>query len=314
MMPGLGDDHPSIHYYDGDYPGTETSPVAANLDSVVPEQGLAHDVGRFREIALADDGNVLEIGCGTGRVLIPLARAGCRMTGIDISQAMIDRLRLRLWDEEAATRSRVTLHRADAREHDQPAGGYATIIVPFNGLSCIPDRAQQRAVIANAAKLLRPGGRLVIDVVNPLRLPLGGSAPPQPFFTRLHPDTGRRYTRFAAMGPIEGDQTQRLFGWYDEIDENGLVRRTPYEMRWRLLFAAELELLVEAAGLSVAVIEGDHRGSQFETTSPKIFMIACKPDRGLSISGESTVHARSTASNSVGRRAFPDRQSPRVSR
>jgi len=80
------------------------------------------------------------------------------------------------------------------------------------------------------------------------------------------------------MESIERDQTQRLFGWYDEIHESSLVRRVPYEMRWRLLFAAELELMIEAAGLTVTATEGDHRGSMYETTSPKIFMIAGKPD------------------------------------
>lgn len=279
MMPGLPETHPAIRFYDSDYPGTETSPIAANLDPVIAAQGLAEDVARFREIALNGAGPALEIGCGTGRVLIPLARAGVEITGIDISEAMIEQLRRRLPNERDATRERISLHVADARQFRGATGAFATIIIPFNGLSCLPDFREQQAVIANAAALLAPGGRLVIDVVNPLVLPLQGSTTPQPFFTRVNPESGRTYTRFAAMGPIEADQTQRLFGWYDELDDAGLVTRTPYEMRWRLIFVAELILMVEAAGLSVQSIEGDHQMSKFGATSPKIFMIAARqPD------------------------------------
>lgn len=276
MMPGVSDNHPSIRFYDGDYPGTETSSVADNLDETISRQGLAEDVARFREFALEHGGPTLEIGCGTGRVLIPLARAGVAITGIDISQAMIDRLRKRLAGEDETTRERITLRVADAREYDEHHAFFSRIIIPFNGFSCIPCQHGQIALLRNAARLLSPEGRIAIDVVNPFALPLHGNGAPQPFFSRINPETGRSYTRFAAMGPIETDQTQRLFGWYDEIGEDGLIRRTPYELRWRLTFAAELSLMVETAGLRVESIEGDHRRSKFDASSPKIFMIAAK--------------------------------------
>ncbi len=277
MMPGLPDDHASIQYYDGDYPGTETSPVPENLDQTVGNQGLSDDVARFRMIARQGGGPVLEIGCGTGRVLIPLARDGIDITGIDISAAMLTRLERRLGEEEPATRDRVTFKVADARDYADAPASYATVIIPFNGLSCIPNQKDQQAVVKNAAKLLAPGGKIVVDLVNPFVLPFKGSGPPQPFFTRINPATGRTYTRFAAMGAVEADQTQRLFGWYDELNENGAVYRTPYEMRWRLIFLPELTLMMEAAGLVVESIEGDHRQSAYDISSPKIFIIASKP-------------------------------------
>lgn len=277
MMPGLPDDHPSIRYYDGDYPGTETSLIAQNLDSTLAVQGLAKDVDRFREIVGETDGRILEIGCGTGRVLIPLARAGATVTGVDISAAMIERLKVRLDKENNAVRNRFRLQVGDARDFGGEPNAYTSVIIPFNGLSCIPAQADQRTVLNNAARLLSPGGRLVIDVVNPFAMPLKGSGAPEPFFTRINPETERVYTRFAAMGPVEADQTQRLYGWYDEIGEDGAVYRTPYEMRWRLIFLSELMLLVETAGLEVEKVEGDHQKSAYTAASPKIFMIAVKP-------------------------------------
>lgn len=276
MMPGLPDDHPSISYYDGDYPGTQTCLLRENLDRTLAAQGLSDDIERFVEIVEQGGGRTLEIGCGTGRVLIPIARHGHEITGIDISPAMIERLRGHLSNEERATRDRIQLFTADARDFSGEAGGYATVIIPFNGLSCISDRSHQIAVLQNIAQLLAPGGQLTIDLVNPFVMPIKGNGAPQPFFTRTNPETGRCYTRFAAMGPIEADQTQRLFGWYDEMDEDGAVYRKPYEMRWRLIFPSELTLMIESVGLKVRSLEGDHRRTSYSAESPKIFMIAEK--------------------------------------
>jgi SAM-dependent methyltransferase len=277
MLAGLPDDHPSIRYYDGDYPGVETTSIVENLDRTIAAQGLAEDIARFREIAGQFRGRVLEIGCGTGRVLVPLARDGIEMTGIDISAGMIERLKARLAEEKEETRDRINVHVDDARSYGGESGAFAVIIIPFNGFSCILSQRDQQAALENAARLLMPGGRLVVDVVNPFVLPLNGSGAPRPFFQRINPETGRTYTRFAAMGPIQGDQTQRLFGWYDELDEGGLVHRTAYELTWRLTFAPELSLMMESVGLDVESVEGDHRRSAYGATSPKIFLIASKP-------------------------------------
>lgn len=116
----------------------------------------------------------------------------------------------------------------------------------------------------------------MIDVVNPLVLPLAGDPIPTPFFTRRHPERMRIYTRFAALGPLDADQRQRLYGWYDEVDERGMVYRTPYSMHWRPIFRAELELMLEACGLAIESVEGGHRREEFTARSPKLFVVARK--------------------------------------
>jgi hypothetical protein len=76
------------------------------------------------------------------------------------------------------------------------------------------------------------------------------------------------------MGP---DQRQRLYGWYDELDEQGRVLRTPYSMYWRPIFRSELELMLEACGLEVAGVEGGHRSEAFAARSPRMFVVARRP-------------------------------------
>src|SRR5437867_649860 len=87
------------------------------LYDAIPLYAARADV-QFYVAEAARDGEgsaVLELGCGTGRVLVPLARAGHVVTGIDSSANMLDRCRTNLEKEPPAVRTRVSLHQADVR-------------------------------------------------------------------------------------------------------------------------------------------------------------------------------------------------------
>jgi SAM-dependent methyltransferase len=273
MNPGLPTSHPSIAYYDGDYPGEATSPFPENLDATLVVQGLAHDVERYLQLAAGREGPVLELCCGTGRVAIPLARAGLEVVGVDISPAMLRRFRENLDREDAAVRRRIRLVEADATALDLQTR-FSLIVLAFNSLLCIPSFEGQLQALAVIAAHLEAAGLVALDLMNPLTLPLQGDTTPKPFFTRRNPRTGWTYTRFAAMGPMAEDQVQELFGWYDEIDPEGVVRRTPYAMRWRPVFRYELALMLERVGLVPVAIEGGHRREPFTAASPKMFVVA----------------------------------------
>lgn len=281
MNANLPASHPSVDYYDSDYPGVGTSTVPENLDDVLPCQGLAYDIDRYRELARDLDGPVLELCCGTGRVAIPLARAGSAVVAVDISAPMLEKFRAKLDAETAEVRSRIELVLQDITHLDLGNRKFALALIGFNSLLLLANRRQQQDALARATRCLRPGGKIAIDVVNPLVLPLAGDPIPTPFFTRRHPERNRLYTRFAALGPIDADQRQRLFGWYDELDEAGAVRRTPYSMFWRPIFRAELELMLESCGLTIESVEGGHRREEFTARSPKLFVIARRGDSAL---------------------------------
>lgn len=277
MNAALPDSHPSIQYYDSDYPSRELSRFAENFDAVTELQGLAHDVERYIALARDCETPVIELCCGSGRVGIPLARAGARVMAVDISEGMLQLFRDRLASEDPDVSGRITLVRQDISALHLSHGDYALAIAPFNSLLCLTSFEQQRAAVQAAARHLRPGGRLVLDLMNPLVLPLAGDAVPKPFFTRRNAHTGNRYTRFAAMGPMAASQVQRLWGWYDEVFADGTVHRTEYSMEWRLIFRYELELMLTGAGLELESVEGGHQGEPFTATSRKMFAIARKP-------------------------------------
>jgi len=276
MNAHLPDDHSSIHYYDGDYPG-QVSQFPENFDPATIDQGIAYDVDRYQ--ALADEspgGAVLELCCGTGRVAIPLARRGFSVTGIDISAPMLDRFRENLGREEPAVAERISLARGNVANFDL-GKKFALIIAAFNSLLCLTRFEDQCAALAAAARHLDENGRLAIDVMNPLALPARGEPVPRPFVTRRNPHTGNLYTRFAALGPLGADQVQELFGWYDEVAPDGLVRRTPYSLHWRPIFRDELELMLERAGLAVESLEGGHHREPFTARSRQMFVVARRP-------------------------------------
>jgi ubiquinone/menaquinone biosynthesis C-methylase UbiE len=277
MNPGLPDDHPSIAYYDSDYPGVETTPFAENLDATIAVQGLANDLARYRQLSDAYGKNILEVFCGSGRVALPLARDGRDITAVDISRGMLALFERALSREPAEVREHLRILESDARVLDLGAQRFDLIIAPFNGFLCLTSFEDQLAALTACARHLRPGGALVLDAVNPLTLNLAGDAAPMPFFTRQRADTGATYTRFAAMGPIQADQTQELWGWYDEIAVGGVVRRTAYSMRWRPIFRFEAEAMLRLAGLSVKSVEGGPGGEAFAANSPKLFIVAERP-------------------------------------
>jgi SAM-dependent methyltransferase len=274
MNDNLPASHPSVDFYDSDYPGIGTSPHPENLDDIVPLQGLVHDIERYVGLAQESHGEVLELCCGTGRVAIPLARSGSRVIGVDISAAMLERFRAKLAHETPQVRSCIEVVQQDITQLDLASRTFTLAILAFNSLLLLTDRRAQQAALAHAARHLAPGGRLAIDVINPLARPLDGDPNVRPFFTRRHAERDRMYTRFAAHGPLDADQRQRLYGWYDELDEQGRVTRTHYSMYWRPIFRAELELMLEASGLQVESIEGGHRREPLAARSPRLFVIA----------------------------------------
>lgn len=262
------------HYYDGDYPSEHHARYPENFDATTVAQGLRHDVARYLELARDAGGPVLELCCGTGRVALPLAAAGHDVVGVDFSAELLGQLDAKLAGEAADLRARIEAVEADVTRLDLGGRTFPLALLAFNSLLCLTDFKDQCRALERAAEHLADGGTLLIDAVNPLRLPLQGDPVPKPFFTRRNPHTGRRYTRFASMSALDENHVQRLVGWYDELDDDGVVTRRPYEVAWRPAFRFELELMLQRAGLEVARLEGGHRGEPYTAQSDRMFVHA----------------------------------------
>src|SRR5579859_621323 len=122
---------------------------------------------------LAGDGRALELGIGTGRVALPLARRGVPVHGIDLSRAMVARLRAKPGGDAIG----VSIGDFASTTVD---GSFAVAYLVFNTIMNLTTQDAQVACFANAAAHLEPGGCFVIEVGVPelRRLPPGQSAVP----------------------------------------------------------------------------------------------------------------------------------------
>lgn len=268
--------HPSITYYDGDYPSKKFNAYPENFDNVVIGQGLAFDVDYYLNIIPKYGQSVLELCCGTGRVTLPVAEAGYSVTAVDFSIPLLQKLKGKIKAYRPELNEKIQVIEQDVTKLTLTKKDFDTIICPFNSLLCIPEFEGQLNTLINAAKHLRKGGLLSLDLINPFIVDQLGNAYPKPFFTRKNPENGNFYTRFASMGKMDVDQKQLLYGWYDEIDENNTVKRINYEMYWRPIFPNELKLMLEKTGFTLTAIYGGHMNELFTTDSRKMVVEAIR--------------------------------------
>ena len=228
----------------------------------------------YKERADETGGPVLEIGCGTGRLTIPLARAGHEVWAVDVSAAMLDQLRAKLAREAPEVQARVHVVRQDATALDLPLRDFRLAAIPFNVLMLIPDLAAERRTLAAAAAHLAPGGVLALDVMNPLTLSLDAETKPSPSEPRRSPRTGNRYIRNTMATRLDEGQCQRIHGWYDELLPDGKIAVTEYGFTWRMIFRYELELMLEAAGFAVERLAGDFEDTPWTVDSRRTVVTA----------------------------------------
>ncbi|HEY2433853.1 MAG TPA: class I SAM-dependent methyltransferase [Vicinamibacterales bacterium] len=121
------------------------------------------DVGFWRGLAAAAEGRILELGTGTGRVAVPLARDGIALTGVDRSPAMLARARRRV--SRFGLQRRLALLLGDMRALPFRRGSFNLIMAPYGVLQSLTQERDLRAALASVHRVLRPGGRFVIDLV-----------------------------------------------------------------------------------------------------------------------------------------------------
>jgi SAM-dependent methyltransferase len=241
-------------------------------DSVPLYAGRA-DVGFYVQEAASVRGPVLELGCGTGRILLPLARAGHTVVGLDNSRQMLARCRAKVAAEPAPVRARITLHEQDVRAFNLGGGAtYPLVIAPFRVLQQITTVEDQLAFLTAVARHLAPGGRFVFDVFNPNFAALARAdgveredTPEQPLLD------GRSFRRAARIARVR---------WVDQVSENELIYyvsarpgATPerfvqaFEMRWYL--RAELLHLLARTGFRIREMYGDLARAPLVDGSPE---------------------------------------------
>ena len=241
--------------------GYDRSPFIAEFSPYVAAYATRPDIDFYVRAARECRGPVLELGCGSGRILIPTARAGIDISGLDASERMLAVCRAAIEAEPPEVQRRTGLHHGDIRGFNL-SSRFRLITMPFRPFQYLLTLEEQLACLGAIRHHLQPNGQLVFDLFNPSVHSLARPVDPaetdeEPPFT--HPD-GRTVVRRNRI--LERDLANQTFAGeliYHVTYPGGQTERLAHHYRFRYLFRFEAEHLLARAGFSV-----DHVYSGFD--------------------------------------------------
>lgn len=229
---------------------------------------FTEDLEFYHRIVVA--GPVLEIGCGTGRVLESLLESGLEVWGVDPSEAMLDRARVRL-----AGCPSVHLTRGTAEDLDLPVS-FATAIFSLNALWHVCTAEGQLRALTLAARHLEAGGMVVVDTANPLTLADHGA---RGEWRRRFYGSNRVHAVEcdSASWDDQADQLLETHVRYDLVSSSGEVSRRSTVFTFRYVYAAEMRLMLQLAGLTRIVIFGSYDEDPYDELAPNLIAVGFRP-------------------------------------
>jgi SAM-dependent methyltransferase len=256
-------------------PGSEQSVLLAELYDL-DVGAFDRDLLLYQELAERTGGPVLELGCGTGRAVIALARAGHTVWGIDNSSEMLERARFR--SREAG--AQVELYPGDMRDFalDERFG---LIFAGYGAFHHLLSAEDQRACLRCVERHLLEEGLFVCDL-RPLLFADWAdwqSADAQPLFhdwTRQHPTTGEIVQKFRSVAADPASQIQHETHIYDVIDAAGTPHRVVWETDLRFTGRYEMEALLTEAGLHLEGVYGDYDLAPFDGSNDTMIFVSRK--------------------------------------
>jgi len=259
-----------------DYLAYDTAEFAEIYDAVFADRD---DTEFWRAMAAASgSGPVLEIGCGTGRVLLPLARAGYETTGLDLSVAMIERCRTNVRAEALQVRDRIRLLVADMTSFD--VGQRFTMIAsPYASFQHLLTVEQQLACLERCRLHLAPRGRLVLDLSNPNPAP-ASRLREEPFGDEQEASfaewsEGRQIRWWMTLVDYDyAQQSNEYTMTFEIVAPDGSSRRVVAGFALRYLFRYELEHLLVRAGFRLIALYGDCDRSPLAADSVGMIAVA----------------------------------------
>jgi SAM-dependent methyltransferase len=246
------------------------------------------DVPFWRTLALNAGGPVLELGCGTGRIALPLGRAGAHVIGIDRSDAMLVRARKRL--RRSRMPGRVDLIRGDIRHLPFAPGSsrrarvssknarrrlFPLVIAPYGILQSLLRETDLAATLKSVHDVLEPGGTFGLELVADL--------PSWEEYRKRVSLTGWRRRAGGAhvtlVETVRQDRARHLTIFDQEFTErNGRKRNVHrFSLTFRTLSVPQMKRRLEKAGFEVTALLGDYRGGPWDERADVWVMLAKKP-------------------------------------
>jgi ubiquinone/menaquinone biosynthesis C-methylase UbiE len=229
------------------------------------------DVPFWTRLAAQAAGDVLELGCGTGRVSFPLAKSGVDLVGVDRSARMLAGARQRS-SRTSRTRGSVSFVRADIRQLPFKRARFSMVLAPYGVLQSLIRERDLIETLESVAHVLKPGGAFGIDLVPDVpkwreydnKVQLRGRA--------------KGGARLTLVESVRQDRRRRLTTFQQEYIERrgGRESRYRFELTFRTLTIAQLSTRLERAGFRVDAVLGDYHGRPWDARADVWILLAKK--------------------------------------
>lgn len=235
-------------------------------------EDFTDDVAFYQRLVEIHGTRVLELGAGTGRVAVPLAEAGAKVTGVDVSAGMLDLARARA----AEAGVDLTLVDADIRTL-RLRGRFDLVIAPLGTLQHMETPDDLVAALKTMARHLASGGVAVVDVESPV--PDDFDPSPQPLIQHWSkPWRDGRVTKIVSVDAIPSEGTKDVTWHYDVTDAQGRLTRITSEFALRTFTAPEIALAARLAGLRVAARFAGYEFDPYHDGAERLVVILQRED------------------------------------
>ena len=233
------------------------------------------DVSFYQSLAEYHGDTVLELGCGTGRVAVPLAQSGLRVTGVDINAAMLAIAKRRMGARKGLTLKRGDMCRLDLKQT------FALVTVPLGGVQHLASVEAFADAIATIARHLAPGGVAVVDIEAPHRDDFDPT--PQPIVEHwTKPWTGGgQVTKLVSVEARPSESMKDITWHFDVATRTGALRRVTTAFTFRTITLPEVTLAGRLAGLHTVAAFGDYEFTPFGDFSERMIVLLQHADAPL---------------------------------
>ena len=264
-------------------PAKEKNISSALYDSFIADyydespivQGRTQDVAFYRQAAREYGDPILELGCGTGRITMALAEAGKRITGLDLSERMLERAVQKRAGLRVEARERLHLVQGDMAQFDL-GEKFRLILIPFRPFQHLLEVEQQIGCLNCVRKHLAPHGRLILDVFQTdaerMHDPVHKR---ESLLTEYEGKDGRKVRiseRVAAFHRAEQRNDVEMI--FSVQHANGRKERLVFAWPLRYFFRYEVEHLLSRCGFRVKALYGNFDRTPIRDDSPEMIFVA----------------------------------------
>ncbi len=246
--------------------------IARFYDAVNADQ--VDDTPLYLEEANQARGPILDVGCGSGRLLFPLLAAGHHVHGIDREAAMLAIAKRHASELPTSFRARLQLFHSNVLEQ-QFSESYSLILLSFNLLMHFHEQDTQLLLLKRLRQAARESARLIIDLPHPEAI-LSTANEEDVQFERdfIHPETGHRIQVFSRSQLDWSQQLLTVMWIYDEIAAEGNLKRTVATQLLRYFTMPEMRWLLKDSGWSEYAVYGDYDLCPFQDGYERMLIFA----------------------------------------